>query len=71
MADDTKELKLFDNNKGAYTPEVEIAVYSLLDQNVAMEKIPEVIKACAKLRECDVDRVPSVATIHNINHRRL
>ena len=42
-----KELKLFDNDKSAYTPEARIAVYSLLDQTVAMEKIPEVIKACA------------------------
>ena len=71
LAEDTKELKLFDNDKGAYTAEAKIAVYSLLDQTVAMEKIPEVIKACAKLSECDVDRMLSVATIHNINHRRL
>ena len=46
--------------------------FALLDENVAMERIPKVIKSVARLcGKTDIDRLPSESTVRAMNTRRL
>ena len=67
-----KSAFLFDHSSHSYTPETTMAVLNLIDQNVALERIPKVLVATADLfGKQIVGPVPSEATVRDMNHRRL
>ena len=65
-------LELKDEIKGEYTTSTHLCVHKLIDNNVAFEKIPNVIKAVAQLcGKSEINSIPSVSTIRRINTERL
>uniref|UniRef100_A0A8W8JEX1 Uncharacterized protein n=1 Tax=Magallana gigas TaxID=29159 RepID=A0A8W8JEX1_MAGGI len=69
--DETRVIHLFDKKEKAFTPELHLCVYSLLEHNVPSTQIGPTIKACLKLAGKEPDRLPSPSTVANMNIQRL
>ncbi|XP_062619501.1 uncharacterized protein LOC134281055 [Saccostrea cucullata] len=68
---DNKVINLFDKKEKAFTPELHLCVYSLLEHNVPSTKIGPTIETCLKLAGKEPDRLPSPSTVVNMNIQRL
>lgn len=69
--DETRVIHLFDKKEKAFTPELHLCVYSLLEHNVPSTQIGPTIEACLKLAGKEPDRLPSPSTVANMNIQRL
>ena len=56
---------VYDEISRTYDHSLHLCVYSLLDHNVAYENIDPVIKSVLKLVNKELNKLPSVGTIHN------
>ena len=69
---ETPTVRLYDQDPHSFTADTERAVLSLIDNSVAFERIPGVIRSMAELFRCDIaDRVPKESTVREMNHRRI
>ncbi|XP_065933731.1 girdin-like [Magallana gigas] len=68
---ETRVIHLFDKKEKAFTPELHLCVYSLLEHNVPSTQIGPTIEACLKLAGKEPDRLPSPSTVANMNIQRL
>ena len=71
LIEDETKIELFDRESATYTSDCQMCVYSLLDSNVSTNKIGSVMETVMNLAGKTCDKVPSKATIINMNLQRL
>ena len=64
-------VKLFDDDTHMYTKDLQICVYSLLENHVSAKNVGPVINNVLSLVNKKANKLPSVSTIHKMNLQRL
>ncbi|XP_061193677.1 uncharacterized protein LOC133201903 [Saccostrea echinata] len=64
-------IRLFNKKEKAFTPQLHLCVYTLLEHNVPATQIEPTIEACLKLAGKKPDHLPCQTTIANMNIQRL
>ena len=64
-------IKIFDEEKRKYTPELQMCVHELLENHVSSTRVGPVINACSKLAGKTANQLPSTTAVSNMNVQRL
>ena len=64
-------VKVFDKDKGSYTPALQKCVYTLLGQHVATGQVSGVIKTVLSMVNKKCDRLPSASTVQNMSLQKV